>query len=105
MRDLLASPLGRYRLMAYVVGTGLLVLVLVAVPLKYLAGEEGPVAVVGTLHGYLFIGYVIAAFHLSRVRRWSPVKTVLVMLAGTIPFVSFIVERRVAAEAAPVPVG
>jgi integral membrane protein len=39
--------------------------------------------------------YLLAAVNLAFRARWSPVKTVLVMLAGTIPFLSFVAERKV----------
>jgi integral membrane protein len=84
-----------YRVMAYVVGVGLLVLVLAAMPLKYLADSEGLIGVVGPLHGFLYMVYLVATVGLAFKARWTPVKTVLVMLAGTVPFVSFLVERRV----------
>lgn len=87
-----------YRVMAYVVGVGLLVLVLVAMPLKYLADSEATIGIVGPLHGFLYMVYLVATVGLAFRARWTPVKTVLVMLAGTVPFVSFVVERRVAAE-------
>ncbi len=87
-----------YRTLAYVVGVGLIVLVLVGVPLKYLADSAGVVAVVGPLHGFLYMVYLVATVNLAFRARWSPVKTVLVMLAGTIPFVSFVAERKVTAD-------
>ena len=85
----------RYRVMAYVVGVMLIVLVLVAMPLKYFADVPGPVAVVGTAHGFLYIVYLIAAFDLALRARWSAKGTVLVLLAGTIPVMSFVAERIV----------
>lgn len=84
-----------YRTLAYVVGVGLLVLVLVAMPLKYFADSPTLVQIVGPLHGFLYMVYLVAAVTLAFRARWSPVKTVLVMLAGTIPFVSFVAERKV----------
>ena len=89
-----------YRVLAYVVGVGLIVLVLVGVPLKYLADSPGVVAVVGPLHGFLYMVYLVATVNLAFRARWSPVKTVLIMLAGTIPFVSFVAERKVTADEA-----
>ena len=89
-----------YRVLAYVVGVGLIILVLVGVPLKYLADSPGVVAVVGPLHGFLYMVYLVATVNLAFRARWSPVKTVLVMLAGTIPFVSFVAERKVTADEA-----
>ena len=89
-----------YRTLAYVVGVGLVVLVLIGVPLKYLADSPGVVTVVGPLHGFLYMVYLVATVNLAFRARWSPVKTVLVMLAGTIPFVSFVAERKVTADEA-----
>jgi integral membrane protein len=89
-----------YRALAYIVGVGLVILVLIAVPLKYLADSPTLVAIVGPLHGFLYMVYLVATVNLAFRARWSPVKTVLVMLAGTIPFVSFVAERKVTADEA-----
>jgi integral membrane protein len=97
-RRRLAASLLRYRVIAYIVGTGLLLLVLVAMPLKYFADSPGMVAVVGTAHGFLFLVYILAAVDLSFRARFSLVKGVLVIVAGTIPFFSFVAERKVTAE-------
>ena len=91
----IAPALLRYRVMAYVVGVMLLVLVFVAMPLRYFADTPGPVAVVGPAHGFLFIVYLLAAFDLALRAKWSAKGTVFVLLAGTIPFLSFVAERTV----------
>jgi integral membrane protein len=89
------SALKRYRAIAYVVGVGLVVLVLIGVPLKYAASIDGVVAVVGPLHGVLFIVYLLMTAELAMRCRWSLLRTGLVMLAGTVPFMSFVAERIV----------
>jgi integral membrane protein len=89
------AALTRYRVMAYVVGVMLVLLVLVAMPLKYLGDMPGPVAVIGTAHGFLYAVYLLAAFDLALRARWTALGTVLVLLAGTVPFLSFVAERRV----------
>jgi integral membrane protein len=90
-----ASALTRYRVMAYITGTMLLLLVVVAMPLKYWGGHEGPVAVIGTAHGFLYAVYLLAAFDLALRGRWRALSTLGVLLAGTIPLVSFVAERIV----------
>jgi integral membrane protein len=90
-----AAALLRFRIIAYVVGVGLLVLVFVGVPLNHLAHRPGVVAVLGPLHGFLYIVYLVTAVDLAFRCRWPLLRTVLVMLAGTIPFLSFVAERRV----------
>ncbi len=81
--------------MAYVVGVGLLILVLVGVPLKYAAGFPGVVAVVGPIHGILYIVYLAAAYDLARRDRWTLVQMAEVVGAGFVPFLAFVVERQV----------
>jgi integral membrane protein len=89
------AALTRYRVMAYVVGVMLVLLVAVAMPLKYLADTPGPVAVIGTAHGFLYAVYLLAAFDLALRARWTAKGTVLVLLAGTVPLLSFVAERIV----------
>ena len=89
------GALARYRVMAYVVGVMLVLLVAVAMPLKYLADTPGPVAVIGTAHGFLYAVYLLAAFDLALRARWTAKGTVLVLLAGTVPLLSFVAERIV----------
>jgi integral membrane protein len=81
--------------MAYVVGVALIVLVVVGMPLKYLADQPQVVATVGPLHGFLYIVYLVAAFDVGRRGNWPLTRLGLVMLAGTIPFLSFYAERQV----------
>lgn len=85
----------RYRFIAYVVGVGLIILVLIGVPLRYGAGIDGVVAVVGPLHGVLYIVYLLLTLDLARRVRLNPIVTVLAMAAGTIPFLSFVAEYKV----------
>ncbi|MEP6600147.1 MAG: DUF3817 domain-containing protein [Actinomycetota bacterium] len=88
-----------YRIMAFVTGTMLLLLVFVAMPLKYLADSPGPVAVIGTAHGFLFMGYLVASLLLGLRMRWPLLRLGAIMIAGTIPFMSFVAERSVTREA------
>ncbi|HEX5495774.1 MAG TPA: DUF3817 domain-containing protein [Mycobacteriales bacterium] len=90
-----AAAVTRYRVMAYVVGVVLLVLVLVAVPLRYLAHQPTMVAVVGPIHGFLYIVYLLFALDLAVRSRWNLLITAITLLAGTVPFLTFVVERYV----------
>lgn len=87
-----------YKVMSYVTGVGLIVLVFIAVPIKYvpaLGQKEGPVAIVGALHGYLYMIYVVLTLVLAYTRKWKLLKVILVVAAGTIPLAVFFAERRV----------
>jgi integral membrane protein len=85
----------RYRVFAYLTGVMLLILVFVAVPLKYLADRPATVAIVGPVHGFLYMVYLVFAFDLAVRNRWPFVRTLLVLLAGTVPGMSFVAERKV----------
>ena len=87
------AALTRYRVMAWVVGVLLIALVLVAVPLKYLADVEEPVAVIGTAHGWLYAIFFVTACDLAIRARWTLKGSVLVLLAGTVPILSFVAAR------------
>jgi integral membrane protein len=88
-----------YRVMAWVTGVMLLVLVFVAMPMKYIGDDPTLVRVVGIAHGWLYVVYVLSALTLAYQARWRPLRTLLVVLAGTIPFASFVAERKVVAAA------
>ena len=87
------AALTRYRVMAWIVGVLLVALVLVAVPVKYAAGVDGPVTVLGTLHGWLYFIFFLTACDLAVRARWSLRDTVLTVVAGTVPLLSFFAER------------
>jgi integral membrane protein len=91
----------RYRIIAWIVGVGLLTLVLVGMPLEYIGDNKTVVAVVGPLHGFLFMIYLVLTFDLARRAHWSFVRMILVMAAGTIPFLSFWTERKVSRDWIP----
>ena len=89
-----AAAMRRYRIAAWITGIGLLVLT-AGLPLKYLWGDDTIVAVVGPIHGFLYMGYLLLTADLAYRDRWPVGRAVLVALAGTIPFVSFVAERKV----------
>jgi integral membrane protein len=93
------GALTRFRVMAWLTGVMLLILVFVAMPVKYIGDNDSLVRIVGVAHGWLYIIYIITALTLAYQARWRPMRTLLVMLAGTVPFASFVAERKVVAIA------
>lgn len=94
MHKMLSSPLGRMRLVSLVEGVSFLVLLGVAMPLKYVAGIPEVTSVVGAAHGVLFILYALAAFALTLALRWSPLWFLGAMLASVVPFGTFYLDSR-----------
>ena len=104
----MSGALLRFRVLAYIVGVFLIVLVFVAVPLNYLADNGTLSAIVGPIHGFLYMVYLVVAFDLAVRSKWSFKRTILILLAGTVPIMSFVAERKVATwarerEAQPTP--
>lgn len=91
----IAAALQRYRVMATVVGVLLVLLFVVAMPLKHLAGIPEPVTVLGTAHGWLYALFFLATVDLALRAKWSLKGAVVALVLGTIPFVSFYGERTV----------
>jgi len=89
------AALLRFRVIAYVVGTVLLLLACVAMPLKYAFDSPEFVEAIGPVHGSLYVIYLLVTIDLSRRLGWSLARTLLVMLAGTVPLLGFPVERSV----------
>ncbi|WP_439330543.1 DUF3817 domain-containing protein [Knoellia aerolata] len=89
-----------FKVMAFVVGVGLLVL-LAEIVLEYgtsMKGEQNPLHWWPQPHGFIYMVYLVATANLGFKVGWSLPRMVGVMLAGCVPFLSFWVERRVAAE-------
>ncbi|QMU79126.1 DUF3817 domain-containing protein [Streptacidiphilus sp. PB12-B1b] len=91
-----SSPLlTAYRVLAYVTGVGLILLCASCVAYYGFGKAEIAVAIVGTIHGWAYMVYVVVAFLVGNKLGWPIKKMVLVILAGTIPTCSFIAERKV----------
>jgi len=82
----------RYRVMAYVTGVVLIVLCFVGIPLQ-IAGHPAVANIVGVVHGILYIVYLVVAYQLARKLALTIGQTLVLLLAGTVPVMTFIVER------------
>ena len=94
----MTGALQRYRVIANVVGVVLVLFILVAVPLRYLGGEPRMSETISPVHGVLYMVYLGLTVDLARRVGWTAWRTLGVMLAGTVPFLSFVVERRTTRE-------
>lgn len=96
------SVLTRYRVLAYVTGV-LLVLLVIGMIAKYLLDMDvsGAVRLIAIAHGWLFILYLVFAFDMGSKAKWSFGKLAWVLVAGTIPTAAFFVERNAVKELEP----
>ena len=100
----------RYRVMAYITGVLIIVVCFVGIPMQVAAHNVWIVNNIGTVHGFLYIVYIVVAYILAQKLKMKTGPTVLLLLAGTVPILTFYVERRMqrkyiapalAAESAP----
>ncbi len=86
--------IARFRSVAIAEGISFLILLFVAMPLKYLAGEPLAVKLVGWAHGVLFVWYWIAAVPLFTKLKWDVERIVGLGAASVLPFGTFVMERK-----------
>lgn len=85
----------RYRVIAWTVSILLVVLFCIGIPLDFAFGHKGVDQVVGIGHGMVFYPlYLILTLDLARRVKMPPIRLLLTLLAGTVPFVSFVAERE-----------
>jgi len=90
-----ARLLAVYRAFAYI--TGVLLVTLTVALIALLGTEPKPAwySIAWTLHGWAYMGYLASGFAVAFLMRWSIGRTILVLLAGTVPAMSFVAERWV----------
>jgi len=88
------TSIGRLRVIGFWEGVSFLVLLGIAMPLKYLYHEPGAVRVVGMAHGVLFMLYVWAAIQAALEHNWTWKRAALVLLASLLPAGPFVVEAK-----------
>ena len=89
------TPLGRFRVIAITEGISFLLLLGIAMPLKYFADFPQAVLVVGWIHGLLFIAYMFSGLDVKTTYNWNFKKTAIAVVAALIPFGPFILDKRI----------
>ena len=113
MKTMFSSLIGKFRLVGIIEGISYLLLLGVAMPLKYYFGEVSVdesgtkvyengiyVSVVGMIHGILFTLYCLQLFLAMRLHKWSLGLAAYFFVAALIPFGTFYSDRRLRALAA-----
>lgn len=88
------------RIVGWLEGVSFLLLLFVAMPLKYAAGLPMAVRVVGMAHGVLFVAYLVVLAGAAGDRGWPVGRSLLGLAASLLPFGVFVFDRRLRAELA-----
>ncbi len=92
-QNLLKTPLGRLRIVAFIEGCSYLLLGFTMI-LKYKFSLPQPNYIVGVAHGTLFIAYILLVVQVAFLHRWSVIKIFLAFLASLIPFGTFYADKK-----------
>lgn len=96
MKKYFNSSLGRLRLLAFLEGTSLLILVFVSMPLKYIYGITTISTVLGPIHGILFLLFIFNTISVGTEYNWRFKKTTWkVLIACIIPFGTFYIDNKI----------
>jgi integral membrane protein len=91
---MLSTSLGRFRVIAFLEGLSYILLLFIAMPLKYLAGIPEFVTHIGMAHGALFVAYILLLIILKFQYDWSLGKCALLFLASLLPFGTFYADKK-----------
>lgn len=99
MIHLFKTNVGRLRIVAFLEGLSLLVLVFVAVPLKHFFNDPSAVKAMGPIHGALFLLFVFNALSVGVEQQWKFKETTWkILLACLIPFGTFYIDHKILAK-------
>jgi integral membrane protein len=83
-----------FRVVSFLEGTSYLLLLFIAVPIKYWMNDPQYVKLLGMPHGLLFVAYLVLAFLLKPEMKWNTKTFGIVLLASILPFGTFYVDKK-----------
>jgi integral membrane protein len=92
------TELKEFRWVAFSEGLSFILLLFVAMPLKYWAGLPLAVRIVGSVHGLLFVAFLWTLFRVAVERGWSPRRWLTALISSIIPFGTFVFDRSLKRE-------
>jgi integral membrane protein len=93
-----STSIGRLRAIGMIEGVSFLLLLGVAMPLKYFAGMPMAVTAAGWLHGLLFITFCIALTQAHQEANWTVWRSGTVLIAALLPFGPFAIDKKLRRE-------
>ena len=83
-----------FRIISFLEGASYLLLLFVAVPIKYFQGNDHYVKLLGMPHGILFMLYVVLAIVMQTSQKLSPKDFAIILIASILPFGTFYVDKK-----------
>lgn len=98
MNNLFKSSIGRLRIIGIVEGISFILLLGLAMPLKYIWGMPLAVRIVGSLHGLLFVLFLYALLQVTIERKWNIVRVMTAFMSSLLPFGTFVFDKQLKKE-------
>ncbi len=83
-----------FRVVSILEGLSYILLLFIAVPIKYIGDDESYVKMFGMPHGVLFVAYIFMAYLLKKEMSWDKKTYYIVLLASIIPFGTFYIDKK-----------
>ena len=83
-----------FRVVSILEGLSYILLLFIAVPIKYIGGDESYVKLLGMPHGLLFVAYLVLAYLIKDSLKWNSKTFLIVLVASIIPFGTFYIDRK-----------
>jgi integral membrane protein len=91
----MTNPIARLRTIAIIEGISFLILLFIAMPLKYIWGQPQAVRIIGMAHGVLFLIFCAALLRVTLIAKWPLGRPALLFLASIVPFGPWLIDRRI----------
>lgn len=99
LNSMISLAESRLRLLGLAEGLSFILLMFIAMPLKYAFGQPSAVRIVGSIHGGLFVIYVLIVLGIALVQKWRLTRVILALAVSVIPFGPFLFDKRLQREA------
>ena len=83
-----------FRIVAFLEGVSYILLLFIAVPIKYWGGDDQWVKLLGMPHGLLFVAYILMAFLIKEDENWNRSELFIVLVCSILPFGTFYIDRK-----------
>ena len=94
------TALSRLRVIGNIEGISYLLLLGVAMPLKYLGNMPMAVKIAGSIHGFLFVSFIVALANVWKTEKWSVTKLAFAFIMSLVPFGTFYLDKQIRQEEA-----
>jgi len=83
-----------FRILSFLEGISYLLILFITMPLKYIWDNGYPNKVIGMVHGFLFLAYIVFAFLIKSERKWDNKTLAIVLACSVIPFGTFWMDKK-----------